>query len=66
VLEDPEGNRFCNRLARVADADLDALAGDLDSAAAGDLPADSQGRLRQRVGAGKADALQPVPLPKPS
>jgi hypothetical protein len=46
----------------VAEADLDALAGDLDAAAAGDLPLDGQAGLRQRVWPGEADALQPVPL----
>lgn len=49
-------------LAGMAEADLDALAGDLDAAAAGDLPLDGQAGLRQRVWPGKADALQTVPL----
>jgi hypothetical protein len=46
----------------VAQAGLDALAGDLDAAATGDLPLDSQARLRQKVWPGEAHALQAVPL----
>ena len=46
----------------VAEADLDALAGDLDPAAAGDPPLDGQAWLWQRAGPGQADALQPVAL----
>ena len=43
-------------------ADLDALAGDPDGAAAGDLPLDDRAGGRQRLRAGQPDALQLVPL----
>jgi hypothetical protein len=61
----PQGGLFefdGDRLAGVGEADLDALAADLDAAAAGDLPPDGQAGLRERVRSGEADALQPVPL----
>ena len=45
----------------VAEADLDALAGDLDAAPAGHPPLDGARSRRQRLGS-EADSLQPVPL----
>ncbi len=42
----------------VGQADLDALAGDPDAAAAGHLPLDGQAGGRQRLRPGKPDALQ--------
>jgi hypothetical protein len=56
LADDPQG--------RVAGFDgdglggVDALAGDLDAAAAGDLPLDGQAGLRQRVWPGEADTLR--------
>ncbi len=52
----------CHGLACVANADLDALPGKLDAAAAGHLPLDRQPRSRERIWPGQADALDPVPL----
>jgi hypothetical protein len=46
----------------VANADLDALPGNLDAAAAGHLPLDRRPRSRERIWPGQADALDPVPL----
>jgi len=46
----------------VAEADLDALARDLDAAAAGYPPLDCQAGPWQLVWAGEADAVQPVSL----
>jgi hypothetical protein len=40
----------------VANADLDALPGNLDAAAAGHLPLDRQPRGRERIWPGQADA----------
>lgn len=60
LADDPQGRvaEFDgDGLAGVAEADLDALAGNLDAAAAGDLPLDGQAGLRQRVWPGEADAL---------
>jgi hypothetical protein len=65
LIDDPDcglGKLDGDGLASVAEADLDALACDLDAAAAGYPPLDCQAELRQRVWPGKADALQPVPL----
>ena len=46
----------------VAEADLDALVGDLDAAPAGDFPLDRHAGGRQRLRTGEADALELVPL----
>lgn len=42
----------------VAEADLDALAGDLDAATTGNLPLDSLCGWRNRLWSGQADSLQ--------
>jgi hypothetical protein len=46
----------------VAEAGLDALAGDLDTAAAGDPPLNDEAGRRQWLGSGEVDALKFVPL----
>jgi hypothetical protein len=46
----------------VGHADLDALAGDLDAAAAGDFPLDGLGLWREWFWPGEADALELVAL----
>src|SRR5262249_19172961 len=49
-------------LACVGHADLDALAGDLDAAPAGDPPLHGLAGIWQRVWPGQADSLEPVAL----
>jgi hypothetical protein len=51
-----------DNLAGVGEADLDVLPGDLNAAAAGDLPLDGLGLWREWVWPGEADALELVPL----
>jgi hypothetical protein len=51
----------CHGLACVANADLDALPGNLDAAAAGHLPLDHQPRSRERIWPGQAAAAAPRP-----
>jgi hypothetical protein len=47
-------------LAGVREGDLDALAGDLDAAAAGDFPLDGQRGGREWFGSRESYALEPV------
>jgi hypothetical protein len=65
LIEDPNcglGKLDGDCLASMAEADLDALARDLDATAAGDPPLDGQIAFWQRVGSSEADALEPVPF----
>jgi hypothetical protein len=65
LVDDPQGGAVefgGDNLAGVGEADLDALAGYLDAAAAGDLPLDSLGLWREWFWPGEADALELVPL----
>jgi len=64
LVDDPQGRVVQvdrDGLAGVWEADLDALAGDLDATAAGDPPLDSLGLWREWCWPGEADALELMP-----